>query len=199
MGDFDEHHWGCSVSVITYRSAAPVQLSSASINKAFVVLRSCLDDAVRDGLLARNPARAVKQPAISKTEARYLTFAEVRALLEQLAGGRHERIVTLIAHLGLRKGEALALRWSDVDMDRSRLRISGTLTRLNGQLVTTEPKTASSRRWRPLSRDLLLLSTFSDRRRRKIRRRAANTWSRAAWSSRPRVASPWTRAMCCVP
>jgi hypothetical protein len=47
-----------------------------------------------------------------------------------------------------RSRRSVALRWSDVDMDRSRLRISGTLTRLNGQLVTTEPKTASSRRWR---------------------------------------------------
>lgn len=131
---------------------------------------------MRDGLLARNPARAVKQPAISKTEARYLTSAEVRALLEQLAGGRHERIVTLIAHLGLRKGEALALRWFDVDLDRARLRVSGTLTRLDGQLVTTEPKTASSRRWLPLSRGLLLLLDIQRQAQEEDRRRASNTW-----------------------
>lgn len=151
-------------------------LSSASVNKAFLVLRSCLDDAVRDGLLARNPARALKQPAISRTEARFLTSAEVRALLEQLAGGRHQRIVTLIAHLGLRKGEALALRWSDIDLNRARLRVSGTLTRLDGQLLTTEPKTASSRRWLPLSLELLRLLHGQRQAQEEDRRRAANTW-----------------------
>lgn len=70
----------------------------------------------------------------------------------------------------------MALRWSDVDMDRSRLRISGTLTRLNGQLLTTEPKTASSRRWLPLSRDLLLLLNIQRQAQEEDRRRAANTW-----------------------
>lgn len=151
-------------------------LSSASINKVFLVLRSCLDDAVRDGLLARNPARLVKQPAVTKTEARHLSPAEVAMLLERLSGGRYERVVTMIAYLGLRKGEALALRWSDIDLDRSTLRITGTLTRLDGQLVTTEPKTLNSRRTLPLSAEALTLLAEQRRAQAADRQRAANAW-----------------------
>lgn len=151
-------------------------LSSASINKVFLVLRSCLDDAVRDGLLARNPARLVKQPAITKTEARHLSPAEVAMLLHRLSGGRYERVVTLIAYLGLRKGEALALSWSDIDLNRSTLRITGTLTRLDGQLVTTEPQTVNSRRTLPLSAEALSLLAEQRRAQAADRRRAANAW-----------------------
>lgn len=151
-------------------------LSSASINKVFLVLRSCLDDAVRDGLLARNPARLVKQPAVTKTEARHLSPTEVSTLLRQLAGGRYERVVTLIAYLGLRKGEALALRWEDIDFGRGTLRVSGTLTRLDGKLLITEPKTHNSRRTLPLSAEAIHLLAGQRRAQTLDRERAANTW-----------------------
>jgi integrase len=82
----------------------------------FQVLRACLD-AVRDGLLARNPASALKQPAIPHSEARHLSRTELDALLAALKGSRCERVITFISCTGLRKGEALALRWSDVDFD----------------------------------------------------------------------------------
>ena len=151
-------------------------LSSASINKVFLVLRSCLDDAVRDGLLAGNPARLVKQPAVTRTEARHLSPAEVGMLLGRLSGGRYDRVITLIAYMGLRKGEALALRWSDIDLNRSTIRIAGTLTRLDGRLVTSEPKTASSRRTLPLSAEVLALLVEQRRAQDADRLRAANAW-----------------------
>src|SRR5664280_597264 len=50
-----------------------------------------------------------------------------------------------------RRGEALALRWSDVDLTNSILRVRGTLFRVNGHLVISEPKTERLRRDVPLS------------------------------------------------
>ncbi|HVA61453.1 MAG TPA: site-specific integrase [Mycobacteriales bacterium] len=50
----------------------------------------------------------------------------------------------------LRIGEALALRWSDLDLDAGTLRVSGTLYRVGGALTRTEPKSARSRRTLPL-------------------------------------------------
>jgi len=48
--------------------------------------------------------------------------------------------------LGLRQGEALGLRWEDVDLDRRLLRVSFALQRVDGELILVEPKTARSRR-----------------------------------------------------
>ena len=55
-------------------------------------------------------------------------------------------LFALLVNTGLRRGEALALRWSDVDLDAGVLRVRGTLARVDGALVVTEPKTAKSRR-----------------------------------------------------
>jgi integrase len=49
------------------------------------------------------------------------------------------------------RGEALALQWSDVDLDKGMLHIRGTLARIDGQLAVTEPKTAKSKRFVPIS------------------------------------------------
>lgn len=56
-----------------------------------------------------------------------------------------------IAATGLRKGEALALRWDRVDLNAGMLRVAWTIGRVNGRLAITEPKTARSRRAVPLS------------------------------------------------
>ena len=63
--------------------AAPVRaLSDSTIRQVYTILRSGLDGAVRDGLLARNPAAAVKRPGIERIEAKHLTADEVSRLLK---------------------------------------------------------------------------------------------------------------------
>jgi integrase len=151
-------------------------LSAASIQKCFIVLRMCLDDAVRDNLLAKNPAAQLKQPALERTEARHLSTDELAALLSALQGKRCERVVRFIAGTGMRKGEALALRWSDVDFDKGIVRVSGTLTRLSGQLVVSEPKTAKSRRALPLTPALVALLKSQRTAQAADKLRAGSLW-----------------------
>src|SRR5262249_50654398 len=67
-------------------------------------------------------------------------------ILEAVAGHRLAALFTLMLYTGLRRGEALGLRWSDVDLDRRSLRVGRSLQRLNGQLVLGETKTEQSRR-----------------------------------------------------
>lgn len=126
-------------------------LSPATLQKAFVTLRIALDDAVADGLLGTNPLQQMKQPAIAKTEVRHLSADECKRLLFELAPGRYGNVLTLIALTGMRRGEALGLRWEDVDLEGSRLHVRRTLARVSGSVVTNEPKTARSRRTLPLS------------------------------------------------
>jgi integrase len=60
-------------------------------------------------------------------------------------------LLALLVNSGLRRGEALALHWSDIDLDAKLLGVRGTLARVDAELVVTETKTAKSRRVVPLS------------------------------------------------
>ncbi len=87
-------------------------LSDSTIRSTYTVLRAGLDGAVRDGLLARNPAALVRRPGVPRTEARHLDAGDVAEVLAAAAGSRYHDALVLIASTGLRKGEALALSWT---------------------------------------------------------------------------------------
>lgn len=142
----------------TVSDADPVlALSDATIRQVYTVLRAGLDGAVRDGLMAKNPAAVVKRPGVARKEARHVDMVDVIKLLQCAEGLRYRNVLTLIAGTGLRRGEALALRWSDIDLDCAMLVVRGTLGRVGGKLIITEPKTDRSRRSVPLSAPLVAI------------------------------------------
>lgn len=123
------------------------QLSNSTIRTIYTVLRAALDGAVRDGLMGANPAALVKRPGVARREARSLVPAEVVRLLGAIGQSRHPTAIVVIVGTGMRRGEALALKWSDLTLgDPGRVRIRGTLSRVGGQLTVSETKTAKSRR-----------------------------------------------------
>jgi len=126
-------------------------LSSRTIQYLHAVLRLALEQARRDDLVARNVASLVAGPKVQHSEVQPLTPAEAAQLFAAAAEDRLSPLWLLVTALGLRRGEALALRWEDVDLDRGHLQVRATLQRLNGTLVRAEmPKTKSSRRALPL-------------------------------------------------
>jgi integrase len=133
--------------LITKREAG---LSDSTVRLIYTVCRAMLDIAVRDGLVRRNVAAAVKRPTIKRSEARYLTLEEVGRLLAAARGDRLEPLIVLMLGTGLRRGEALALHWSDVDLAGGHVRVRWTLGRVDKALVFDEPKTERSRRFVPL-------------------------------------------------
>jgi integrase len=64
-------------------------LSDSTIRQAYTILRAGLDGAVRDGLLRRNPAIAVRRPGVERAEAQYLHSDEVSKLLQAAEGSRY--------------------------------------------------------------------------------------------------------------
>jgi integrase len=122
-------------------------LSDSTVRLIYTVARAVLDIAVRDGLVRRNVAAAVKRPTIKRNEARYLTPAEVGRLLEAAKGERLQPLIVLMLGSGLRRGEALALHWRDVDLTAGHVRVRWTLSRVNRALMFDEPKTEKSRRF----------------------------------------------------
>ncbi|CAA0120995.1 Transposase from transposon Tn916 [Mycolicibacterium vanbaalenii] len=126
------------------------KLADSTVRGVYTVLRQALDVAVRDGLLASNPVAKVKRPGVARTEAKYLAAADVARLLDAAKGLRYYVAVMLMAATGLRRGEIAGLLWSDVDLDKGELTVRHTLSRVDGELVLTEPKTDRSRRRVPL-------------------------------------------------
>jgi len=82
--------------------------SPSIVRQTYAVLRSVLETAVRDELLASNPAATVKRPGVPRTEAQYLAIAEVASLLEAVKDSRYAPLLCLLVATGLRRGEALA-------------------------------------------------------------------------------------------
>ena len=125
-------------------------LSDSTVRLIYTVLRRALDSAVRDGLVRRNVATAVRRPRVARRDAAVLSPAQAQDFLTAAQGDRLYALYAVAIAVGLRRGEALALRWSDVDLETGSLRVSRTLSRVAGGLVFTEPKSTRSRRTIPL-------------------------------------------------
>lgn len=121
-------------------------LSARSVALIRDVLRAALNKALRWGFVPRNVAALADPPRQVQKEVRSPTQDEALALLEKARGDRYEALYRLGITLGLRIGEALALRWEDVDLDAGSLKVRATLQRVNGELIRKEPKTRQSRR-----------------------------------------------------
>lgn len=130
-------------------------LSASTLRSAYTVLRAALEVAVRDGLVSRNVAAAVKRPTAERTDAVFLTADDAQRLLVALRGERLEVLFRFMLATGVRRGEALALSWSDVDLDAATVRVHGTLSRTSRGLEVGAPKTERSRRTVPLPRSMV--------------------------------------------
>jgi integrase len=151
-------------------------LADSTIRSTYTVLRAGLDGAVRDGLLARNPAAAVKRPGVERQEAHHLDRNDVVRLLSAAKASRYHPALVLIASTGLRRGEVAALRWEQVDLSSRTLRVAATVARVDGKLVVTPPKTERSRRSVPLSKPVVEMLRAHQVRQKQERLRAGNQW-----------------------
>ena len=127
------------------------KLKESTIRTAYHVLRLALEAAVDDELLAVNPAAKVSRPPACTEEARHLSPDELRRFMAVVKSYRYHAALELIAATGMRRGEALALKWSDVDLVDGIVRVRGTLARVDGELVVTTTKTKKSNRDYPLA------------------------------------------------
>ena len=102
-------------------------LSNVSINKTLTLLRQVLSAAVRDGYMVRNPVDDVRRLKAASKAQSFLQLDQVEPLLKVTQAKDRPLLLTLLM-AGLRIGEALALRWSDVDLlaDPPRLTITRT-------------------------------------------------------------------------
>ncbi|MDN4518139.1 tyrosine-type recombinase/integrase [Mycolicibacterium austroafricanum] len=118
-------------------------VGAAVVQRTHFVLSSILADAVRDSLIARNPADGVKLPRTSRKRPLYLTHQQVGALAT--ASGHYEGLVLLLAYTGLRWGEAIGLRVHDLDLLRKRASVTENAVQTGGGIHVGTPKSHKQR------------------------------------------------------
>ena len=124
-------------------------LSPRSVRYVHTIVHRAFRDAVRWGRIARNPADAADPPrasAVVRPTMTTWTADQVRAFLDYTAEHRLHAAFVLLATTGMRRGEALGLRWSDVDLAAGRVSIVQTVIAVNHDVQVGSPKTARGRR-----------------------------------------------------
>jgi integrase len=122
-------------------------LKPSSVRYIHAVLHRALSKAVELRLISRNPAASADPPKVRHEEITPLNMDQTRAFLEAARGQKYEALYVLSLTCGLRMGESLGLKWSDIDLEAETLRVNRQLQRIRegGGLVFSEPKNASRR------------------------------------------------------
>lgn len=123
------------------------RLSPRTIQYMHSVLRAALNQAVRWRMVHYNAAAMVSAPRGTRRDVLALSPEEARRLLDAARGDRLEALYSVALALGLRQGEALGLKWGDIDLDSGVLRVRRASQRIPHQgTQLVETKTARSRR-----------------------------------------------------
>jgi integrase len=148
-------------------------LDRRTVNYIHTILHRAFKDAVRWGRLLRNPADAADPPrAGQKSDGVHSWDAPtLRRFLDssRAAEDRYHAFWVLLATTGMRRGEALGLRWADVDLDAGRARILQTVIQTSNVVSIGQPKTARGRR--PISLDPATIAVLRAHRHQMLEQR----------------------------
>jgi len=175
-------------------------LSPATLHRIRATLRAALNAAIREGLIAENPARHIELPTPRRPQAQVWTDRRVQAwrergersavavwtagqlaaFLDFVAGDWLYAMWWLIALRGLRRGEAAGLRWVDVPLDQQTITIEQQRIAFGRTVTVGPPKTAASRRTIALDRATVRILR-EHLRRQQAERAAAADWQHSGY------------------
>jgi integrase len=127
-------------------------------------------------LVSRNVAKLVRVPSPRYKVGKGLSIDQVRKLLDAAQGHRLHPLWVVAATMGLRRGELLGLRWSDLDLDKGTLRVQQTVQRVAGQLHLLDAKTEDSEAVLPIPEVTWLTLLEHQERQAAERERLAEVW-----------------------
>jgi integrase len=135
------------------------RLTARTVQYTHVTLKACLNVAVRKGLLASNPADGAEAPSpVESDVGQTLDAEQLKALVYSFRKSALYPIVAVAAFTGARRNEILALRWTDLDVEKKTLRIERAIeeTRAFGRTLK-EPKTERGKRTIKIDDSLIAL------------------------------------------
>lgn len=121
-------------------------ISRSSVRCIHRILHAALSQAVRLQVIERNPCDAVDAPRGGRRPPRFWRPEEAARFLSAIRSDRLYALFHLALGTGLRRGELLGLRWSDVDLERRSLTVHRVRVRAGREIVDKEPKTSGSHR-----------------------------------------------------
>lgn len=143
--------------ILKFQSDLTSKLKVSSVNAVLTLLKTILNDAVKDGIITRNPAVGVKflkdvdKPA-AETYHRALTEEEQSAFMSAAKDEWLYELIALLLCTGMRIGEASALTWQDIDYKNNVIHITKTVTRTEDCIYTIgTPKSRAGVRDIPLN------------------------------------------------
>ena len=119
-------------------------LSPRVVRGVHTLLHNCLEQAVAERLILANPAQGCKLPQLEKREMKILPQEKIGMYLAEAERRGLLAAFYLELTTGLRRGELLALQWTDLDVENRTLSITKQVNRINGELVVSPPKTRNS-------------------------------------------------------
>jgi integrase len=156
------------------RRDRPGGLSPRSVTYVHTIVGRAFRDAIRWGRLVRNPTDAADPPRASDADSRgpqSWAMPVLRDFLERSKGygDRYYPLWVVIATTGMRRGEALGLRWADVDLELGRARIVQPIAAVGHEVRVHAPKTRSGRR--SVALDAGTVTVLREWRRRQAKER----------------------------
>ncbi len=124
----------------------PNGLSAKTIRNIMQIISSAMDFAVAQKIITENPCKAVELPKVEKQEMQTIPAEQLQAFLtEARASGVYEMYYIELS-TGLRRGELLGLKWSDIDWKSSVITVRRQVARVNGEITEASLKTKNSYR-----------------------------------------------------
>lgn len=119
-------------------------LSPRVVRGVHTLLSNCLDQAVAERLILTNPTQGCKLPKLEKKEMHILPQEKIGMYLAEAERRGLLAAFYLELTTGLRRGELLALLWTDLDIEAKTISITKQVNRIKGELVVSPPKTQNS-------------------------------------------------------
>ena len=152
------------------------KLSAGTVLNLHLVLTQALGQAVRWGILERNPVKGAQPPRPARPEPVVVDQALASRIVAALSGSAVELPGILAIATGMRRGEILGLRWADLGPDLTHAQVRRTLQTTGRGLAFSEPKTRRSRRAVALP-GIVRAPLERQRVQQVLRRSTARTWA----------------------
>ena len=129
-------------------------LSANTVHHVHIALSKALKDAMRSGLIHRNVCQAVDPPSIGRYEVTVPDAGDIGRILKLARGTPYGAALHFAAFTGARRGEVIAMRWENIDLDRGVASITESAQRLQGRGIIVQPtKSAAGHRGIALDSD----------------------------------------------